>query len=113
LLTADETRGHNIEDIEVSVKLPSVQSDNADPTAMALYERKVYDLLMDIVVRIKAAGWKPYIDPGSARISGWASFDTSAATRPDPDYALSFEQWRTVATKRIGWEWHQPGAFRG
>jgi hypothetical protein len=92
LLIADEARGQNIEDIEVSVKVASVKTGEADSTAMAICEKEIYALLIDIVARIKAAGWKRYIDPSSARIAGWASFDTSAGTKPDLDYALSFEQ---------------------
>jgi hypothetical protein len=111
LLIADEARGHNIEDIEVSVKLPELQASSNNPTALAVYDKQIYALLTDIVTRVKAAGWKRYIDPSSARIEGWASFDSNAGTRPDPDHALSFEQWQTVAAQQVSWEWHQPGAF--
>lgn len=118
---AEDTLG--ITHIDVIIKLPAAPKRIEDPHGpeVEAYDRAVYELVRDLLTRIRAAGFKRYLGPDDPRLQGAVTYplaegyaryrlDRGMRFYADPDYALTWDDWHHLDDS-IRWSWHAPGMF--
>jgi hypothetical protein len=111
LMTADEGRGHGIEDIDVSIKMPPTPKNINDEQVMDAYEAQVYELVREVISRVNSVGWKRYISPADPRIGGRESYDDSWNSEPDPSFVPALSDWKVLKRSDLSWYWYLPNAM--
>lgn len=116
----DTEEPHGVEQIDLRLRMPAPPADGSTEARLR-YERQLYELALQTVQRINAAGWKRYISPAEPRLGGRDTLDLSGmatgyvATRGvtlgyDPGYAVSFDEWQRLGGER-SWNWYADGVF--
>lgn len=111
--------------IDVIIKPPPYLHKVEDPEGpqVEAYDRAIYQLVSDVLSRIRQAGWKRYISPYDPRLQGAASYPFIDGYGPDrggldilavdadPGYVLSWNDWRHLQSGGVDWQWYVPGIF--
>lgn len=122
---SDTEEGGGIRTIHVVFKVPVSPTDVHDTAAFEAYDRAMYGYVTGVLQVIRQACWKRYIPLSSPRLEGRRTYsftpDSYAgptyATSPslaqaDPDYALTFEDWRHLSRGGTTlWQWYADGKF--
>lgn len=122
---SDIEEGRGIRNIEVTFKVPESPTDVRDIAAFEAYDRAMYRYVTDVVSIVNGSGWKRYIGLSSPRIEGRATyaFDPdgyggpsfpylSSLFYPDPNYRLSFEDWKHLPRGSSAvWRWYSDSQF--
>ena len=115
---------YGVDEVDMSIELPDAPLfKEATDQQLETYDRQVYDLVMNLQASIQAAGWRRFIMLGDPRLTGRTTyhFKEDYLNQPsvaslklvslflaDPDYRLSWEDWKSLKGGFI-WYWHADG----
>ncbi|WP_169316108.1 hypothetical protein, partial [Pseudomonas agarici] len=116
---------YGVDHVDMSINLPDAPlvNDTTEPQIEA-YDRQVYELVMSLQNSIQAAGWQRFILLSSPRLLGRSSYlfqegylnepsiadlDIHPVFLADPEYRLTWEDWRHLQRDHFVWQWQAGG----